>query len=309
MRPRFQQSLNRAIREIVWAWRLIRRNVAQGVILAALIVIAVLIVGLMSSVTAWFQRISEAALGQLQTVIFVQKDLSDEEIKELKVQFAQRSGVAEVRYVSPEDALSALRSSMPQYAWLFEHVDRSPIPPSFEVRFTSLDAMKTFLNQMRTATYVTDVLAPYDQAQSLSVFLGGARRVVWIALSILAAVLAILAMLLVESEVLKQRESLALYALLGATESFLFMPFFLYISAFAALGAIAGLALGFYAGPVVINVVNTINGLLFGFTVELSGWQFRVILGALLAIVFVLSGTFLALRRSVKAVTSSEFEM
>jgi len=84
--------------------------------------------------------------------------------------------------------------------------------------------MKQFIDEMRTATYITDLLAPYEQAQSVSTFISGMYKAIFAILIVMVAVLAILAMLLVESEVLKQRESLALYSLLGASPRFLLMP-------------------------------------------------------------------------------------
>jgi len=60
--------------------------------------------------------------------------------------------VAEVTFVSSEQALAELRLSLSQYSWLFENISENPIPPSFEIRFTSLESMKQFIDEMRTAT-------------------------------------------------------------------------------------------------------------------------------------------------------------
>ncbi|MBK6585923.1 MAG: ABC transporter permease [Coprothermobacter sp.] len=301
--------LNRLLRELVWAWRLIRSNIAQGAVLAGLIIIATLLGGFAFSTSVWFQKIQSTALSQLQTVVFIDKSLPQEEIQSIRADFVSRPGVAEVTFVSSEQALAELRLSLSQYSWLFENISENPIPPSFEIRFTSLESMKQFIDEMRTATYITDLLAPYEQAQSVTTFISGMYKAIFAILIVMVAVLAILAMLLVESEVLKQRESLALYSLLGASPRFLLMPFLLYIVSFAAIGVIVSVILGIYAAPLVIDLVNVVNSLLFGLTVPLSSWEPYVLLSAVLSVVFVFGGTYLAIHRSIREVASSELEM
>jgi cell division transport system permease protein len=201
-----------------------------------------------------------------------------------------------------------LKASLSQYSWLFNNITDNPIPPSFEIRFSDLESMKSFIDETRTATYVTDLLAPYEQAESVSTFISGFYRAIFVILIVMVAVLAILAMLLVESEVLKQRESLMLYSLLGASSRFLIMPFLLYVLSFAFFGGIVAVVFGVYAAPLVVKVVNVVNGLLFGMTVPLSNWEPYVIVSAVVSLFFVIGGAYLAMHRSIREVTSSELE-
>jgi len=87
------------------------------------------------------------------------------------------------------------------------------------------------------------------------------------------------------------------------------MPFLLYIVSFAAIGVIVSVILGIYAAPLVIDLVNVVNSLLFGLTVPLSSWEPYVLLSAVLSVVFVFGGTYLAIHRSIREVASSELEM
>jgi len=80
----------------------------------------------------WFQKIQSTALSQLQTVVFIDKSLPQEEIQSIRADFVSRPGVAEVTFVSSEQALAELRLSLSQYSWLFENISENPIPPSFE---------------------------------------------------------------------------------------------------------------------------------------------------------------------------------
>ncbi|WP_018963253.1 cell division protein FtsX [Coprothermobacter platensis] len=301
--------LNRILREVVWAWRLVRANIGQGVVLACLIIIATLVGGFAFSTSTWFQKIQSSALSQLQTIVFIDKSLPQERIQSIRMSFAERPGVSEVTFVSSDQALTELKASLSQYSWLFDNISENPIPPSFEIHFTNLDSMKTFIDDMRTATYVTDLLSPYEQAESVASFISGLYKAIFAILIVMVAVIAILAMLLVESEVLKQRESLALYSLLGASSRFLLMPFLIYILSFSIVGVIAAVIFGLYAAPLVVKLVNVINGLLFGMTVPLSNWEPYVILSAVVALIFVIGGAYLAMHRSIREVTSSELEL
>jgi len=105
--------LNRLLRELVWAWRLIRSNIAQGAVLAGLIIIATLLGGFAFSTSVWFQKIQSTALSQLQTVVFIDKSLPQEEIQSIRADFVSRPGVAEVTFVSSEQALAELRLPFP----------------------------------------------------------------------------------------------------------------------------------------------------------------------------------------------------
>lgn len=70
-------------------------------------------------------------------VVYLNENISSEEEDGLKNQFSQDSDITEIKYISREQALKELRTTLGANALILEGLDENPLPSSYELNLKS----------------------------------------------------------------------------------------------------------------------------------------------------------------------------
>ena len=220
---------NKAIYFIKKAVGSIKGNPFVNVVTVSVIAVSFLILSsflalfgnLKTLLAAWEQRV--------QIEAYLKDGLSAGQIEVLQTSIVSFDGVKEVRYISKDDAIKRFSNEMPAIAGLVDDLDENPLPSSIRVilddghrEFIKVESLAVRLGEMPG---VDDVFYGQEWLEKFSGF---------ISLLKLSGLIMGLFLLLTTTFIISNTIRLALYArkeeleimkLLGATDSYMKMPF------------------------------------------------------------------------------------
>lgn len=162
-------------------------------------------------------------------VIYLKDDLSESERQDLLLTIKKKGLVAAVRYISKDEALKELRSSLKEADYILEGLKENPLPASIEVRLkkeaVSPDKVAMFVSSLRGIKGVEDV--QYGEGFLLS--LNSLKRGLETAGVVVTAIMVIATVFISYSTVkilfYRKKEEIETLKLLGATRGFIRIPF------------------------------------------------------------------------------------
>ena len=185
---------------------------------------------------------------QNETVVYLNPDLNEEQTAAVDTAIRSISGVSGVEYVSKEDVLSTYKGYMSeQYADLWDAFDNdNPFKANYRVTVKDLDDIQRISDELSAIEGVDSVSAPlamsnvFVQVQDVVTYAGYG----------LVAVLAVVAVVVISNTiritVFARRREINIMKYVGATNSFIRLPFFVE-------GMAAGLISAFIASVIVLG--------------------------------------------------------
>jgi len=168
---------------------------------------------------------------ELQITAYLDGDVSEDERQGLGKTIGGWQEVESVSFASPEDALDALKRALGETAHVLDGIPENPLPASMEVRLRkaarNLDSIRTVADRCQSLKGVTQVEYGGDW---IGRFFALVRVLRWVGLCLGALLL--LGTVIVISSTLTlgfyaRRDEIEILRLVGATESFLRLPFLL----------------------------------------------------------------------------------
>lgn len=162
-------------------------------------------------------------------VIYLKDDLSESERQDLLLTIKKKGLVAAVRYISKDEALKELRSSLKEADYILEGLKENPLPASIEVRLkkeaVSPDKVAMFVSSLRGIKGVEDV----QYGEGFLLFLNSLKRGLETAGVVVTAIMVIATVFISYSTVkilfYRKKEEIETLKLLGATRGFIRLPF------------------------------------------------------------------------------------
>lgn len=164
---------------------------------------------------------------QNETVVYMNYDLTDEQIAAADAAIRATSGVVGVSYVSPADVLTNYSALLSEFTNLQEaFAEDNPFRPNYRVVLADIGEMPAVTAQLRNIEGVYSVRAPLELSQ---VFVS-IQNVVSYASYGLVAVLALVSVVVINNTiritVFARRKEIGIMKLVGATNGFIRFPFF-----------------------------------------------------------------------------------
>lgn len=164
-------------------------------------------------------------------VVYLQDDISRETQASLEKLLSEDSGVLEVNYISKDEAMETLRDLLGSGASILEDVDENPLPSSLELKLrrdlVTPSSVEKKAEEIRRMTGVDDVRYGEEWLSSLStlssllgviaIFIGGA---IFVAITFITYTT-------IKILFYRRTEEVETMKLLGATRSFIKLPFLL----------------------------------------------------------------------------------
>lgn len=198
-----------------------------------------------------------------EIAVFINKGTSQERVDAFGEELRALDNVSSVDYISKNQALDSMISSMPEYSILFESLNGdNPLVDGYSVKVENLEQISTTVSQIQQMSDVYLVRASYDFIE----FLRELRRVITlIAITVMAA-LVVVSMIMIsnttKASVFARREEIQIMKYVGATNSFIRTPFFvegMVTGLFAGIGAFLITWLSYRA---IFNILTTQAGVM-----------------------------------------------
>jgi len=232
--------------QVTEAWEGLWRNPALSLLSAAAIGISLYVLGLFLLVALNLNRFVEDLGRQTQVQVYLREDLTAEQQRTLRAEFATDPAIAAVAFLSKADARARFQRDFPSLRDLPERVGGNPFPASFELEirdaFRDPEALDHLAKSYEKAPGVEEVRYDRGWMERLTSMVGLVRRGGYGigALLVFAALVTVGAT--VRLTVLARREEIEIMKLVGATAGFIRGPFMLGAAAQGLAGGVLAIA-------------------------------------------------------------------
>jgi cell division transport system permease protein len=235
------------------AFRAQRRNGAPTLAAVITTVVTVVLLGVLIPVFQTAQAKSDEVASQLNVHFALYDDATTAEIAQAKAQIEAISGVADVTYVSKQEALATLKSELSDKT-IVDELHTNPLPASFEVKATNAADLPQIEREVMgtNAAGKKDPISPaisnpFSRQQSTQQ-IAKVTSALKIVLTVIMALLIVASLMLIGNtirlSIFTRRREVEVMRLVGATRWFIRWPFL-----------IEGVVVGFIGGLVAILIL------------------------------------------------------
>lgn len=230
--------------------RNIRANRQMSIASIGVLVACMLLIG----AAVLFSLNADAIMGYIESqndvVVFVKDKASDKEAEGLGDALREIENVSSVRYISKKEALEGQMEKLGSSSYLMDALmEDNPLPATYYVKVKDLELLAQTVEKIQKLDLVLDVNSPTDMAATLvgikkAVNLGGMAIV-----AILGAVSVLIVSNTIKLTVFNRRREISIMKYVGATDSFIRLPFLVegvIIGLCSALLAFGLLWMGYY---------------------------------------------------------------
>lgn len=225
------------------------RNLWVNIASVGVVMITLLMLGALVAVSLNINFVTETVKQQVEIVVYIDDSAATEERQELRRRLITNTSLAEVRFVSREEALARLKEQFAQRGEFLTGYDTSennPLPDSYEVLTVVPEAVPEVARELEGYPAVSEVFYGKGYVETLFTTLN-AVQVVGLALM---AALGVTAVFLISHSirlaVLLRRREIMIMKYVGATNWFIRWPFIIEGLTLGVLGALLPLAALYY---------------------------------------------------------------
>jgi len=242
---------------------------------------ALLVLAILTLITFNMGHMLAEARQGIDMRIFVQTDVSGEEVAALQPRLVVIPGVKAVTWISPEQALAEFRESLGEDAEILELLENNPLPASYHLTLTAgsrnLAAVQAIRDEVSQWPEVSEIIYNQNWIDALQQWTNRFRLA-----TLVAGLIVFIAAVFVISNTVKltmaaSARVIQVQKLVGATNSFIRTPYLA-----------EGMIQGFLAGSVAMGLLavaghllgDRIGGIIFFTPVQIVGFIcFCVLLG------------------------------
>ena len=179
-----------------------------------------------------------------EVIVYLDEDTTDSEISEFQGELQKLGNIQSITFYSREQAFEDLKKSMSDYEVLFDSLgDDNPLIDGFRIKIQNIDYISDTITQIEQLDHVYSIRAPMDFVNLLTEI----RKIVTLICSVLIIALLIICIVIIsnttKASVFARREEIQIMKYVGATNTFIRVPFF-----------VEGLLTGLLAGAVALVI-------------------------------------------------------
>ncbi|MBI2442508.1 MAG: ABC transporter permease [Candidatus Levybacteria bacterium] len=282
------------------SWNHIRRSPYQALAAITIMTLTFLAISIFSIMTIGSTKIIAYFESKPQVTAFFKNEANQEDIDTLSEQMEQSQEVANVRFVSKQEALKIYREQNKNDPLLLDLVTSDILPASLEVSANRIEDLSPIADALKKSPIVSEVIFQKDVVQTLTSWTSALRKIGIGVIVLLSVVSVFIMATIIGFKISQKREEIEIMKLLSATNWYIRWPFLLEGIFYGLVGAFFGwliAAVGLvYATPYLQSFLGSIPLLpvpMF-FLLGLLGAEFIV------AIILGTFSSFLAVLRYLK---------
>lgn len=223
-----------------------------------MIVCCLLIMGSFSLVAVNLDNMLGDLERENEFLAYVDETLSQEEAKALQPVLEAIPNVAQVTFVSKEEAMESFKADKDREGnELFESLPASVLEDRFRIHVDDISLLRQTVEQVRQTTGISDIRAEYEIAQGFLVV----RNIAGAVAVILVAILLLVSLFIITNTIrlstFNRREEIAIMKMCGATNSFVRWPFAIEGMLLGLLGAGLAFFLQWGIYTLISNAIST----------------------------------------------------
>ncbi len=212
-----------------------------------ILMVSLLLIGFLMLFVANINQFVGGIENKNEVVIFLE-ELDDDQISGMENTIKAMKNVSSVTFYSKEEALEDMKSSMENADDLFGYIEDNPLPDAFRIRIADIDEISSTLMEINRMDGIDSIKSPTDFINILT----GLKRFIGIISAVVLTALIIVSLVIISnasraSVDIRKRE-ISIMKLVGATNTFIKVPFFvegMMIGILAGIAAVAVTALGY----------------------------------------------------------------
>ncbi len=179
-----------------------------------------------------------------EVIVYMDEDTTDAELAEFRSELNEIDNISEITFYSKEEAFEDLKESMSDYEVLFDSLgDDNPLIDGFRIKIADISTISTTIAEINELDHIYSIRAPMDFVNILTEL----RQIVTVIFGVVIAALVVISIVIVsnatKASVFARREEIQIMKYVGATNTFIRIPFF-----------VEGMVTGLVAGAVALVV-------------------------------------------------------
>lgn len=223
-----------------------------------------------------------------EIAVFIENGSSDEIVEQVGQALLALENVDSIEFNSKEEALNDYINSMPEYETIFASLNvDNPLPDGYSVKVKDLDLIAETVAEISAISSVKGVNASNEFTE----FLRDLQRIVTLIAAAVIVALVVVSMIMIsnttKASVFARREEIQIMKYVGATNSFIRMPFFvegMFTGLFSGIGAFIITWLGYNAVyDVLTHQTGFMNVIGLGSIIPFSNLRIYILIAYILA--------------------------
>lgn len=221
-------------------WNHIRRSPYQALAAIMIMMLTFLAISVFSMMTIGSSRVIEYFESKPQVTAFFKNEAKQQEIKSLSDSMEKSEKVAEVKFVSKEEALKIYRQQNKNDPLLLDLVTADILPASLEVSANKIEDLSPIAETLKSSPIVSEVIFQKDVVQTLTSWTTAIRRIGVGVIVVLSVVSVFIMATIIGFKISQKREEIEIMRLLSATNWYIRWPFLLEGVFYGVIGAFFG---------------------------------------------------------------------
>lgn len=193
------------------------------------------------------RAVATSLQSDFKVVVYVQESVPAQGVAQLQSLLKADPGVQAVSYVSKEQALADFRAQFPADSHLLQGLGENPLPASFVVSLSpslrSPDAVRRWAERVQSVPGVEQVQYSRDWIDNLTAIVGYLELVAVGIGTVLSAASATIIASTIRLTLYARREEIEIMRLIGATSSFIRIPYLIEGTMLGMMGSAVALAI------------------------------------------------------------------
>lgn len=283
------------------SWKHIRRSPYQSLAAIAVLTVTFFLASVFTLVTFGSQQILKYFETRPQVTAFFEDNATPEQINNLNADLKAQDFVAEVKFVSKEEALAIYREQNKDDPLLLEMVTADILPASLEVSGTSAEVLPQIAEIMTGKAGVEEVVYQKDIIEALRSWTSALRTLGLVLVSFLLLTSILIIIVIIGMKIAIRRHEIEVLHLLGASRWYIRNPFLFEGILYGAVGAILAWIVTYigllYSTPFLTSFLGEIPVLPVPFMFMLGLLGAEILAGAIIGSL----GSFIAVRRFLRS--------
>lgn len=240
----------------------------------------------------------------VRIMAYLYQDVPAEKIPEIQKKIAGLYSVEDVRFISKEEAFDVLKQQMKRQSSLLENLKENPLPNAFEIRMIASsqtwEKVENLASQIKSIPQIEEVeygqrwLARFSYIINLFKLSGYVLGMLFSVASVFIVANTVRLVLY------SRRDEIEIMRLVGASDRFIKVPFYIEGIILGALGGIIGLIALFI---IFVSITSNIDQSITSGAFQIRFFSYDVMLIILISSMFVgWLGCFLSLKHIIKTV-------
>lgn len=188
--------------------------------------------------------------------IFLEDDITDEQLHYIEKQAKENEGVLSVIYQSKEQAMEIMKEDWEDNAYLLEGLETNPLPDSFIVKLKGIEYADSVVNKVKELEGVEEIKYYKDIIEKLVLLANYVRGGGLIITAILILVSIFIISNTIKITVTARQSEINIMKYVGATNGYIRGPFIIEGVLFGLIGAILSILIVNYGYGYFFNAVN-----------------------------------------------------